>query len=298
MKIHQLILLIAVALLAGIAGAWFFKSDGRSGSAPRQAAEESTYDRVMRTQTIRCGYAVWEPALKKDPQTGQLSGIFYDYMEELGKVLKLKIEWTQETGWGDFPEALRSNRIDVMAAGVWANGSRAPVVDFSIPLYFNAIYPYVRADDHRFDAKLDLINSPNITVAAIDGEMSSIIAKNRFPQAKVYSLSQLSNPSEILLSVATRKADVTCTDSATALDYMAKNPGSLRQVGSKPLCLFGNTLPMRPGQEAFRRMIDNATRELLDNGTIERMIQKYEKHPGSLYRVALPYQPVTSTSTP
>ena len=41
----------------------------------RAIATESAYDRVMKTQTIRCVYAVGAPWISVNPNTGEKSGI-------------------------------------------------------------------------------------------------------------------------------------------------------------------------------------------------------------------------------
>jgi hypothetical protein len=79
---------------------------------PAVYAQDTVYDRVMKSQTIRCGYGLWSVYLHKDPNTGKMGGIYYDYMEALGKNLGLKIEWTEEVGWGDYIAGLKGDRFD------------------------------------------------------------------------------------------------------------------------------------------------------------------------------------------
>ncbi|MGQ0527879.1 MAG: hypothetical protein ACT4OY_07645 [Alphaproteobacteria bacterium] len=56
---------------------------------PAFAAENaSTFDRVMKSGTIRCGYPIWMPVIYKDAQTGELKGLLYDLMQEAGKRLE------------------------------------------------------------------------------------------------------------------------------------------------------------------------------------------------------------------
>lgn len=89
--------------------------------APAFAAEtkESAYDRVIRTGTIRCGYAISPPVMVQDPNTKKLSGLDYDLWQEIGKDLGLKIEFVEEAGWGNFIEGLRSNRYDAFCTELW-----------------------------------------------------------------------------------------------------------------------------------------------------------------------------------
>ena len=128
-----LLTLFAVALLAALAAVWL-----AGGSDSK--AQESVYDRVIRTGTLRCGYFLYPPVLSKDPNSGEFSGIFYDYLSELGKALSLKVEWAEEIGLGDAPAALESGRIDAMCAGMFLTAQRARANDFVMPIYYLPMY--------------------------------------------------------------------------------------------------------------------------------------------------------------
>ncbi|HEU0117897.1 MAG TPA: transporter substrate-binding domain-containing protein [Alphaproteobacteria bacterium] len=284
MKFGSVILIVVLSVLASSLTSFYI------GAKPAASLRESTYDRVMRTKTIRCGYAAWPPLLIKDPNSGKLSGVFYDYMQAVGKALNLKIEWSEEMGWGDFPAALSVGRVDAFCAGAWPNASRASQIDFTVPISFQAIYAYVRADDKRFDNNLAAIGS-SATIVGVDGEMAMLIANRDFPQAKSLQIPELSGASGVFLSIVSNKGDVTFTDPITAGTFDAANPGKIRRVATKtPLRVFGNPLAIARGQDDFRRMIDTTTEELLYNGDIEKILKKYETFPGTMLRVLPGYQ--------
>lgn len=207
MKKNAVLSAVICGVLAGLLSGWFFAHTATTNvSIP---LKESTYDRVMRTQTLRCGYVVWTPSLMKDPNSGQLSGLFYDYTEALGQALHLKIEWTEEIGWGDFPEALNSGRIDAMCGGSWPNASRARVIDFVRPVFYAPVYAWVRTDDKRFDDNLEAINDPNVMITIIEGTTMAVIAAQDFPKAKMLQLPQTTSIAEVFVSLADGKSDVT-----------------------------------------------------------------------------------------
>src|SRR5438874_1363658 len=85
-----------------------------------QVSANVVYDRVMSSGVIHCGYVVYPPGLLKDPNTGKLSGVFYDIMESAAKSLQLRLEWTEEVGWGSMIEGLQANRYDMICSPVWA----------------------------------------------------------------------------------------------------------------------------------------------------------------------------------
>ena len=255
------------------------------------AEKETVYERVMRTQTLRCGYGQWDPYITKDPNTGEFSGIFYDYVNALGKALSLKIEWTEETDWGTFGQALNSERIDAFCLGVWQNASRSREMDFVSPIFYSTINTYARANDARFDKNINLINSDKVTVATVDGEMGGIIATSDFPEAKTVTAPQIAGQGSLMQNIVTGKADIAFTDPATAAQFMKTNPGKVKAVPSgKAIRVFGNTLAIKKNEYPLKAMLDSATVELLQSGQIEKIIKKYEKNPGDFPRLAKPYE--------
>lgn len=253
--------------------------------------QESVYDRVMRTQTIRCGYAPWPALIDKDPNTGKLSGTFVDYLEAIGKATGLKIEWTAELGFGDFIAALDNNRIDAMCSGTWTNAKRGMAVQFINPISYQGVVAWVRKGDRRFDNNLEAINSAKVKVSAVDGASSQEIPQTFYPKAKLVSLPQLSDSSQLLLNVVTGKADVAFTDQHTVGEFSENNPGKLRAVVAPyPVKLFGNPIAIKMGEPALAALLNNATMELLNTGVIEQILKKHEKYPGTFYRAAVPFK--------
>ena len=187
-------------------------------------------------------------------------------------------------------EAIRSRRVDVIATAVWPTAARGLRADFSDPLWYSVVKAYVREDDGRFDGNLPAIDAPDVTIAAMDGEMTSIIADTDFPNASRVSLPQTAEVSQLLLEVATRKADVTFLEPAIAAPYMASNPGSIREIlGVEPLRVFPNVLMLGKGEGSFRSTLNSAIAELHATGALERIITRYEDFPGSFGRRAPPY---------
>jgi carboxyl-terminal processing protease len=111
---------------------------------------------VLDKGEIRVGYLVYPPSIIKDPNTGELSGIFYEAIEEVGSNLNLEINWIEEVTVGTMLEGLRVGRYDIVGSGIWPNAARARHADFSIPLYYSAIGVYVRSGDDRFSDDQEL----------------------------------------------------------------------------------------------------------------------------------------------
>ncbi len=275
--------LMALAILSGCSS---------SQTNTRVVNQESLYDHVMNQGKIRCGYVVYNPGCLKDPNTGKLSGIGIETIEMVAKNLGLKVEWAEEVGWGTMLEGLQTNRYDMIATPIWTNSNRARLVDFSRPIYFSPIYVWVKSGDKRFNENnLDSLNSPKHLIATVDGETAEVIASEDFPQAKKLSLPQLSGVEQVLLNVSTGKADASFEEPAVARDFLSHNPGTIENISkTRPIRVFPNCWMFKRGQMEFKDMIDTALSQLINSGAEEKIIHKYEKYPGTLYRAALPYQ--------
>ncbi|MBI1328177.1 MAG: transporter substrate-binding domain-containing protein [Alphaproteobacteria bacterium] len=260
-------------------------------SMPAFAKDKSVYDRVINSGTLRCGYAFWPGLMEQDPNTKTLSGLFYDYMEEMAKILEIKVEWTEELAYGDLPEALRTSRVDAFCAGAWTNPIRGKYADPLVPIVYQSVTAFKRAGDNRFDNDLASMNKPEVKISVIDGESTSVIARRYFPNATIQSLPQGTDGTQMLLNVITKKADIGLADAIMLKTVQDNNPGKLREVKLKyPLQVYGTTIWIKKGEPELKATLDNATQQLISDGTIDRLLTKHETAPGMYLRPQVPYQ--------
>lgn len=253
---------------------------------------QSVYDRILKSGKIRCAYVVYWPGCIKDPNTGKLIGVHVEAMKAIGEKLGLKIEWTEEVGWGSMIEGLQTDRYDLVGSGVWANAARGKYAAFSNPFYYFGPNAYCRANDHRFDKDLQIINSPSVRIATIDGEVPDAIAQTQFPKGQRVSLPDLANVSQAFLAVTSNKADVFFEDPLSAYEFAKNNPGKIRNIAhDKPLRTLGVALMFRRGETEVQGMLDKAVDELVYSGEMDRILDKYEPTLGQYYyRRANPYK--------
>lgn len=284
MKVSQLVLIIV--LFVGALSLFLIKNNG---NALQTNVRESTVERVLRTGEIRCAYETYAPTLMKDPNTGEFSGIFYDIMNEAGRRLNLKINWVEEVGFGVIPEGFVTDRYDAFCNIIWPTAERSRGASFTIPLFYSAIDVFVRADDHRFDNDLSKLDDPSIKFSGRDGDISSAYVSAAFPKATIVAIPQLSETSQILDDVVHNKADAAVNEGGLLALYLEKNPGTLRDITlGHPIRLSPNTIMIKPDQYQFKVMLDTTLQELLNDGTVDKIINKYDKYHVFL-RVAKPY---------
>jgi len=252
------------------------------------AHAESVYERVIKSSTLKCGYISYPPAMIIDPNTGEKSGIFYDFMNEVGKRLSLKVEWVQESGWGTFINDLKSDRFDMMCSTIWTNSARAREADHTTPLYYSAISAWTKSGNDSFDETLDILNNPEYSIATIDGETAATIALTNFPKAKIFSLPEMTSVADMALSVSTGKADITFLENYVAQGFLKNNPGSLKLVGDA-LRVYGNALYIKKGEHDLRLMINDVIEELLNSTLLPELFDKYEVPENSYFMPAKAY---------
>jgi polar amino acid transport system substrate-binding protein len=253
------------------------------------------YDTVVSSGKLRCGYTIDPPGCLKNPNTGELSGIGIETIQLLGKHLGLKVEWTEEVDWGTMIEGLETGRYDIIATPIWPNAERARVIDFSKPLYFSPIWAYCKASNKRLMAsRLSDLNSSTYTIASIDGATPQVIAREDFPKAHLVSLPQQSQIASQLLSISTGKADFTFVEAAVAVAFNKQNPGTITKIATDtPVRIFPNCWAFRRGQMEFKAMLDTVLDQLINSGSVDKLVSRYEPAANTLSRVALPYRTAT-----
>jgi polar amino acid transport system substrate-binding protein len=266
--------LLAVALL----------SCTPAGNSPG-TTRPSAYDRVLETKTLRVAYITYPPSFLKDASTGAFSGIMHDALEDIAKRLELKVDYVSETAWGSMIEEVRSGRADLVCTGLWPNATRGKFVDFTDPVYFSPIKAYVKAGNRAFDGNLKAINSPTVRIATVDGEMTSIIAAADYPLAKVESHPQSTAIAQMLMEVATGKADVTFVEPAVAAGFLENNRGAVEPVGgTEPVRVFPNVMMVAKNEPRLLSMLNIALSEAENAGVLDRIVEKYEASPGLFFR--------------
>jgi ABC-type amino acid transport substrate-binding protein len=128
-------------------------------------------------------------------------------------------------------------------------------------------------------------------IATIDGETAQVIAEADFPKAGKLSMPQMTDCNQMLLNVASKKADVTILEPAFTNQYINHNPGSVENIcPSKPIRVFPNCWMFSRGEFEFKAMLDTVLDEVINSGAMDKIISKYEHAPNEIYRVAVPYQ--------
>lgn len=285
MRPRHILLLLLLALVAGYGGARFASPWTDNAVA---AQRESAYERVMRTSELRCGYMLYEPMVYRDPNSGAFSGIAVDLAAELGKLLNIKFIWAEETGWGTAIEGLRSGRYDALCVGFWRLAAEGKYLYYTQPFAYSLNEILVRSDDTRFDGDLSAINDPKVRIVSVDGMEASRIARRDFPRAQLLELPNLQGDSDMMEAVANNKADVTFIEAATSDRYSATNPNKLKKLKlPTPIRIYQNTFAL-PQDERLKAMLDTALNNLIEDGGMDAILDRYDPKRQNLLRIKRP----------
>jgi polar amino acid transport system substrate-binding protein len=220
-------------------------------AASAQAAEdnESTFERVRRTKTLRVAALAGEaPFFRKDASSGEWSGIAIDMARSIAADLGAKLEYVEST----YPNSvldLQANKIDA-AFALNPTPARALSIGFTRPYY---LHPFGYVSRPGFTAeRWEDLNKPEIRIATLLGALLDTFAKRYAPKAQ---MTAYRTGDEAILAVQSGRADVILYGAIQALGVGTKNPG-LSHVGilRDPVIALPSTIGVR--QEPDRRWRD------------------------------------------
>ena len=123
-----------------------------------------------------------EPGYIKDPSTGEWSGFYVEWANEIAELLGVKVE-PVETTWGNLAADFQAGKID-LAIGLNPNPKRGLVVDYlSVPLFTDAWALSVPAGSTiKTWAEL---NDPKIRLVVQKGSTMQVVAEALAPKAQI-----------------------------------------------------------------------------------------------------------------
>lgn len=290
MKLTQIVLTFILSFIVAFATVKYIVPNKTASVATKETA----YERVLRTGTIRCGYLPYSPEIIIDPNTKKITGWVHDVIEQVGKELDLKIEWTEEVTFDDMFAGLQTGRYDAVCSGLWESPARSRKVMFTTPVTYATYYPFVRVNDDRFNTiNIDRINQPDVRIAILEGEYAEVIKNESFPNAQIDKLPPAAAQTQMFPDLETGKADVVFAMPANARAYIDNNPGKARMMAKEVSVMPSPVMSIGNQEIALKVMLDTTIRHLLLKGKVRAIIDRY--HPaGDLtnYPPIKPYQDV------
>lgn len=285
MKPSHLFLVIILSCATAFATTYYIGSRSNNASSPQIEAKETAFDRIIKTNTLRCGYAIATPWLMMDMSTNRLTGVDVDVVDLIAKKIGVKIDWVEETGWGTAEQGLITGRYDMLCGSVCIDPRRDRAANYSSPFLHIPIMAIVRADDTRFDNipdPLKAMNSKDIKMGVKNGHVFEFIANEQFPLTEKIYGNDISDDTEFLEMLKTKKVDVAFSGQSTVDLYNEKNPESkVKSIGAARFCDGAFMIPL--GDERLRHMMDDAIMEINSSGQVRDILTHWMKTDDPLY---------------
>lgn len=242
-----------------------------------ESVNSASYDHIVSSNVLRCGYFTWPPFLSRNPTTAKLEGISNDIMEGIGQILDLKIEWTTEVGIADFTNELQTNKFDAVCISNWPQPLRFKEALATVPLYYTSAYPVVRKDDIRLDISYNPIKKGDLKLGVIEGDAPEKMVQKLFPDAPREVLPNNASYSELLAALTAKKLDVVFLDKSVIQDFIKNNPDQIKipSVG-RPVFNYPEYLFVKRGDIETKFMLDNAIQILRESGDMQKLLNKYQ----------------------
>lgn len=257
-------------------------------SFPAFAAKETSYERVLRTNILRCAYGAADPYISKDMVSGKVKGPMVDIAEAMADQLALKVEWTAEVGYADFAEGLKTGHYDAFCGIMAMAPTRARAVAFTYPLFYAPYFVYVRQSEDRFKT-LEDINQPHVKAGVIDGEVFQFMTRKRLPAAQEYSLPNMTAQGQLFVDIANGKADVALHDPLVTALYRRSNPDQIKRLFDEPIEVYSMAFAVMPQEQALRDMLNVSITALQNLKIIDGILNDHGIDGNTLYRMDKPY---------
>lgn len=154
-------------------------------SQPLHAASDKNdiFYSIQKQGEITVGVSILPPWVMKNKE-GDLIGFEIDITNQLAKDLGVKVKF-KEYQWHEMIPALIKGEIDIIASGLSITPKRLLEINFSDP-YSSSGYSLVSNLSLTKDfTSIKDLNSEKVYITAVEGTVSSELAKKVFPRAKL-----------------------------------------------------------------------------------------------------------------
>ncbi|CEJ14136.1 Arginine-binding extracellular protein ArtP precursor [bacterium YEK0313] len=224
-----------------------------TGRAAAQGANEATFDRIMRTKTIRVAGLPGElPFFQKSLATGEWSGACADMAQDIAKQLGgMKVEFLDST-YGNSVLQVQAGQIDI-AFALNATPARALAIDFTRPV-FNHAFGIVAKPDFSAKTWAD-INKPEVKIAVDLGSSQEAAARRFAPKA---SITAYRTRDEVVLALASGRAQCAVFAALVGLTAAKRNPaiGRFIMLTTPVVSLTSNIGVRREQDRRWRDFLD------------------------------------------
>lgn len=209
------------------------------------------------------------PTSFHDKKTNELTGYVVDTMNEVGKRLNLKVEYSEIGADGMFA-AVNNGQVDITASDVEITKSREKKFDFSEPIKYSFGSMIVRKSDQSGIHSLKDLKGKKSAGAATTVYMD--ISKKYGAEPVIYD--NVTND-QYLSDVANGRTDVILNDyylQKMTVEAMPEIPVMIPEIYYKPTSIG---LVMKKDDTELKAKVDEQLSAMQKDGTLTKLSEKY-----------------------
>jgi polar amino acid transport system substrate-binding protein len=203
----------------------------------------------------------------------QLTGFEFELAQYLAERLGVRAEYVNWE-WEMLPQILDRGTIDVVLNGFEWSAEREQLWSSTIPYYIYKLQLLARANDGSINSWDDLraaSGQPRKRVGVLQGSAAERYVEKRFGES--VELKKFPEVTSVMGLVSQGQLDATVQDVPIAIHYSADFP-QLRRVG-EPAEPGYYVAFVRAGDERLRTRLNEAISAAIEDGTLQRIYEKY-----------------------
>jgi polar amino acid transport system substrate-binding protein len=221
-------------------------------------------------RTIRVATDATYPPFEMLDANKNIVGYDIDLITEICKLANCKPE-IKSTAWDGIFPALQKGDFDAVISGVTITAERDKTMDFTEPYIEVGQVLLVRADETRINGLDDMADK---SVAVQRGTTNDETATQLQKEGKIKEIKRFPTFDLAVKALLNKDVDAVVIDNTAASGYMGTNPDKLKVAGEK-FTSEGLGIVVREGDKTLQEAFNAALRVLKENGTLERLYQKW-----------------------
>ena len=266
-----LCLLLGLSLLAGLLTGCGKQEETTAADKDAQTAEEDhSLEDVQKAGKLIVGVEGTYPPFTYHDDAGDLVGFDIEVAKAVAEKLGVEAEFV-ESGWDSLLAGVDSGRLDTVINEVGISEEREEKYDFSDPYFYIQSQVVVKSDNDSIHSAEDLdgkkvaTNVTNIHVPWYEAQ-----------GAEVVSIDTSGEAADMLLS---DRVDFISFNTVILADYLKEHPEAPMKVAfAVPDSEEQIAIPVRKGETALLDAINQALKELRDDGTLAGISDSYFSH--------------------
>lgn len=198
-------------------------------------------------------------------ENGEIKGFDMELVNEIGKILDADIKIVDMAFDGLLP-ALQMKKVDLVIAGMTANEERMKTVSFTQPYYTASQVIIVKEGNDSIKSFNDLKGKKVGVMLGFTGDM--VVSEIEGVKIERFNAAYAG-----IMALQAGKVEAVVLDSEPAKNYVAQNKGLVLADADAEQEEYA--IAVRKNDKALLEKVENALKEIKENGSYDKLLQKY-----------------------